>query len=142
MSAQLVTAESRGQRLRAPLLTIGGLAAATLALHVRDPHVDGSWGFCPSAALGFWCPGCGGLRGVNDLTHGDVAAAASSNLLLVLLAPLAVAALGVWTWHRWRGTTPPWPGQRATVTATTLLLVAMVVFTVLRNTPWGTWLAP
>ena len=33
-----------------------------------------SWGLCPSAALGFSCPGCGGLRAVNDLTHGDVGA--------------------------------------------------------------------
>lgn len=140
MSVQL--AEDRAQRLRAPLVTTAGLAAATLALHLRDPHVDGSWGFCPSAALGFWCPGCGGLRGVNDLTHGDVAAAASSNLLLVVLAPVAVAALAVWTWHRWRGTTPPRPGHRTTVAATTLLLVVMLVFTVLRNTPSGSWLAP
>ncbi len=80
MSALLAPAPvpSRWDRVRAPLVTIGGLGLATLALHLRDPHVGGSWGICPSAAMGFWCPGCGGLRAVNDLTHGEVASAASS----------------------------------------------------------------
>ena len=43
----------------APALTIGGLGLATLALHLRDPHAHGSWGLCPSAAIGIYCPGCG-----------------------------------------------------------------------------------
>ena len=87
---------SRWERVRSPALTIGGLAAATVALHVRDPHTRYSWGMCPSAALGLSCPGCGGLRAVNDLTHGDLAAAASSNLLLVGRDPVAVVVLGLW----------------------------------------------
>ena len=75
---------SRAQRLCSPALTFGGLALATTALRLRDPHTSGSWGFCPSKLLlGIDCPGCGGLRAVNDLTHLDVASAASSNLLLV-----------------------------------------------------------
>ena len=127
----------RWSRVRAPLLTIGGLTAATVALHFRDPHESGSWGYCPSAALGFWCPGCGGLRAVNDLTRGDVAAAASSNLLLVLLLPVAVVGLLVWTSDRWRGTR-----TRVPPAATWALVVAAGVFTLLRNTPAGTWLAP
>lgn len=39
-----------------PAVTIGGIALLTAALHLRDPHDSGSWGYCPSAALGFWCP--------------------------------------------------------------------------------------
>ena len=35
------------------------------------------------AAVGIWCPACGGLRAVNDLTNGDVLGAASSNLVFV-----------------------------------------------------------
>jgi hypothetical protein len=127
----------RWSRVRAPLLTIGGLAAATVALHYRDPHESGSWGYCPSAALGFGCPGCGGLRAVNDLTRGDVAAAVSSNLLLVLLMPVAVVGLLVWTSDRGRGTR-----TRVPPAATWALVVAAGVFTLLRNTPAGTWLAP
>ena len=82
---------TRSERMLGPALAIGGLAAATVALHLRDPHVSHSWGVCPLYALtGIYCPGCGGLRGVNDLTDGHLGAAASSNLLLVVAIPFAV----------------------------------------------------
>lgn len=137
---QLLAAPSRSQRLLAPALTLGGLAAATLALHVRDPHVQGSWGFCPTALLGLSCPGCGGLRAVNDLTHLDVAAAASSNLALVVALPFLVLGLAVWAVDRWRGRSrrPDPTLMRVTVYVGLGLLA---VFTVLRNLP-GSWLAP
>lgn len=134
-------ATSRRQRLRAPLVTAAGLGAAALALHLRDPHVSGSWGYCPSAALGFWCPGCGGLRGVNDLTHGDVVAAASSNLLLVVLGPVVLLGLAVWTHDRWTGRSRSLP-QPLVLAACAVVVVLTVAFTVLRNTPAGAWLAP
>lgn len=138
--SQLLAAPSRSQRLLAPALTLGGLAAATLALHVRDPHVQGSWGFCPTALLGLSCPGCGGLRAVNDLTHLDVAAAASSNLALVVALPFLVLGLAVWAVDRWRGRSrrPDPTLMRVTVYVGLGLLA---VFTVLRNLP-GSWLAP
>ena len=88
VATETVALRSRAERMRAPLVAIGGLAAATFALHVRDPHVSHSWGVCPLYVLtGIYCPGCGGLRAVNDLTDGHLGAAASSNLLLVLLDP-------------------------------------------------------
>ena len=132
---------TRGRRMLAPGLTIGGLALATLALHVRDPHQHGSWGFCPSAAMGVYCPGCGGLRAVNDLTHGDVGAALSSNILVTLLIPVGVVLLGVWAVDRWRGHTRsvPWTRLRPIVIA---LVTVMFVFAVVRNTGSGAWLAP
>ena len=143
MSALLAPAPvpSRWDRVRAPLVTIGGLGLATLALHLRDPHVGGSWGICPSAAMGFWCPGCGGLRAVNDLTHGEVASAASSNLLLVVLMPLAVLVLAVWTLDRWRGRSRRLP-RRLVVVGGWALLGAAGLFMLLRNTPAAPWLAP
>lgn len=128
--------------MRSPLLAIGGLSAATLALHLRDPHEQYSWGICPSAAVGLSCPGCGGLRAVNDLTHGDLAAAASSNLLFVVLVPFAVVALGLWAADRWRGagaSTVPWGRLKPFYPA---LVVAVVAFTVVRNLAFGAWLAP
>ncbi|MEP7736949.1 DUF2752 domain-containing protein [Nocardioides sp. 31GB23] len=134
----------RRERLRAPALTIGGLALATIALRLHDPHVAGSWGICPSAALGFWCPGCGGLRAVNDLTHGDVASAASSNLLLVVLMPVAVALLAAWALSRWHGRRAPRLRGRAAAVVLVAGLVVVGAFTLLRNLPLpvGTWLAP
>lgn len=132
---------SRRERVTTPLLTIGGLAAATMALHVRDPHVSHSWGLCPSAALGLSCPGCGSLRAVNDLTNGDVAAAASSNLLLVVLMPFAVVALGLWVVDGWRGTSSTIPWQRLKPLVPYLVAI-VVAFTLARNLAFGAWLAP
>lgn len=137
----LASPPTRRQRMVAPALTIGGLAAATLALNLRDPHQSGSWGFCPTAALGFACPGCGGLRAVNDLTHLDLAAAASSNLAFVVALPFAVALIALWTVRRWRGTESRADWRlRQRVAVGSLALLA--VFTVLRNLPVGAWLAP
>lgn len=118
-----------------------GLAGVT-AVGARDPHVPGSWGTCPLLALtGVSCPGCGGLRAVFDLLHGDVAAALSSNALAVVLVAgaalaWAVAAGGLVTrrsvpWERW-----------VTGRATAVVVVGLLAFSVLRNTPLAAGLAP
>ena len=133
---------SRWRRVQAPVLVAVALLAASVALHLRDPHRAGSWGFCPWLALtGTYCPGCGGLRAVNDLTHGDVAAAASSNLLFVGALPL----LGLW-WGRsvvdgWRGVRRHVDERRALL-VTYAVLGATVVFWVVRNLPFAGWLTP
>jgi hypothetical protein len=133
-------ARTRARRVVAPVATITGLAAATVALHLRDPHASGSWGYCPISLLGIYCPGCGGLRAVNDLTHGDLAGAASSNALLLLAMPLAVFLLARWAIDAWRGrqrglpALSSWPVLSVGIALTT-------VFTVARNLP-GSWLAP
>ena len=132
---------TRGRRMLAPGLTIGGLALATLALHVRDPHQHGNWGLCPSAALGIYCPGCGGLRAVNDLTNGDVGAALSSNVLVTLLIPVAIVLLGLWVVDSWRGRMR-WTDLRRVRPSAYVFLVVLAAFTVLRNLPIGSWLAP
>jgi len=134
-------AASRWRRIAWPAVTIGGLGLATLALHLRDPHVAGSWGQCPSAALGLYCPGCGGLRAVNDLTNGDLLGAASSNLALLVALPFLVAGLGLWALGRWRGVSHALPMNLVRPIAW-ISLALLGVFTVLRNLPAGSWLAP
>lgn len=134
--------ESRRERLRGPVLVAGAVLGASVLLHLRDPHASGSYGFCPWLVLtGTYCPGCGGLRAVNDLTRGDLAAAASSNLLLVGALPLLVLGWGRWLTDRWRGLARPVDGRRAVLFVTLLGAVALL-FTVLRNLPAGSWLAP
>src|SRR4051812_42007610 len=88
---------TRRERMTAPVL-VGALAVAgTWALHVRDPHASGSWGYCPWKLLtGMDCPGCGTLRAVNDLTNGDLIGAASSNLLFVAAVPVVVVLWLAW----------------------------------------------
>lgn len=133
---------SRAARLRAPLLTAGAVGAATLALHLRDPHDQGSWGLCPVyATTGLYCPGCGALRAVNDLTNLDVVGAASSNLLFVASIPLLVLFWAWWLRRAWSGG-PSGPGVRRAGPLIATMAVLMVAFAVLRNLPAGSWLAP
>lgn len=139
--AEPLVLRPKSERIRGPVLCAAGVAAATLALHVRDPHVTHSWGVCPLYALtGVYCPGCGGLRAVNDLTNGHLGQAASSNLLLVLAIPFVVVLFARWNYAAWTGretrVVPALPsGVRIG------LVVLAVVFTVARNLP-GSWLAP
>jgi hypothetical protein len=136
------TAASRWRGARAPVLVAGGLLAASVVLHLRDPHSSGSYGFCPWLALtGTYCPGCGGLRAVNDLTHGDVLGAASSNLLFVASLPF----LAVW-WLRsladgWRGRRRHLSDRAAYVALAAVLSLTML-FWVVRNLPFAGWLTP
>lgn len=114
----------------------------SVLLHVRDPHQPGSFGFCPWLVLsGTYCPGCGGLRAVNDLTHGDLAAAASSNLLFVGSLPLLAWVWVRWCRDRWHDRTRHHSERRALRTGALALGVALV-FAVFRNTTAGAWLAP
>ena len=91
--------------------------------------------------MGYPLPGCGGLGAVNNLTHGQVGAALSSNLVVTALIPVAIVLLVVWTTDRWRGRARhvPWERLRPLVAA---LLTVLVAFTVARNTGAGAWLAP
>ena len=134
-------APARWRRMVPPAALVGGLAAASLALHLRDPHERGSWGACPFAAAGFYCPGCGGLRAVNDLTNLQLGAAASSNLLFLLVIPFVVYAVARWAHGRWTGHAWVVPERRVLV-MTGLLLASMLAFAVVRNTAAGSWLAP
>lgn len=135
---------SRRQRVSPPLVLAGLVLLASLALHLRDPHQQGSWGFCPWLLLtGTACPGCGGLRAVNDLTHGRVLDAASSNLLVVSALPIAAALWARSVAQRWSGVRRPWPARRVNL-AWAVATAAGVGFWVVRNLPFDAvrWLAP
>jgi hypothetical protein len=127
--------------MRGPAIVgAAGVAAVTL-ISLRDPHGDGSYGYCPFLLItGHPCPGCGGLRAVNDLSHGDVLGAISSNVLAVAL----VGVLGVlwltWTIRRSRGEDKPM--VRLSERSGVMVIAVAVVFGIVRNTPWGSWLAP
>jgi len=132
----------RWDRIKGPTLLAGAVLGASVLLHVRDPHRGGSWGYCPWLLLtGTYCPGCGGLRAVNDLTDGDVAAAASSNLLFVVSIPFLVLAWGRTMVDRWRGVVRPISSRRHVLLACSFAAVALA-FCVVRNTGAGAWLAP
>jgi hypothetical protein len=97
----------RGRRLLGPLLTAGGVLAATAYLAAVDPNTPGHYPVCPTKALfGIDCPGCGLLRGTHDLVHGNIAGALDHNILLVVLVPLAAWLWVRWFLRAWRGTSP------------------------------------
>ncbi|CAN5142625.1 hypothetical protein BH09ACT10_BH09ACT10_02520 [soil metagenome] len=128
--------------LKSPAL-VGALGLASVGLlRVRDPHTHGAYGLCPSKyLLGFDCPGCGGLRAVNDLGNFDLGAALSSNILVVLLVAVLPVFYVVWVVRRARGDAD----ARMIVLSPRIgvvLMIVLAVFTVIRNTPWGSWLAP
>ena len=136
-----VVERTRSRLLRAPVVVGIAGASAAILLHVRDPSVDGSYGSCPFLEVtGRPCPGCGGLRAVSALTHGDVAVALSSNLLAVALVVTLVFVWASWVVKRARGTNARMlvMSDRALV----LVLVVTLAFGVARNTPWGAGLAP
>ncbi|MRJ77761.1 DUF2752 domain-containing protein [Aeromicrobium sp. SMF47] len=127
--------------LVAPAAVAAAGTAAAVLLHLRDPHDSGTYGFCPFLALtGQPCPGCGGLRAVNDLTRGDLVGALSSNALAVVLVAVLAVAWVLWVVRRSTGRRDRMivlgKGSGAAV------LGVLAVFTVVRMTPWGSWLAP
>lgn len=128
---ECVTEQTRaGGRARLfGVLGSAGLGVAALSyVALVDPHRPGAlFPVCPFRLLTGWnCPACGGLRMTHDLLHGDLAAAASDNIFLLIGIPLLAA------WSLWRIRL----GQRV-LTTTVLVIgaIAAVGWTVVRNLP-------
>lgn len=77
---------------------------------------------------------------MNDLAHGEVVAALSSNVLAVVVLLGAVVAWVVWVVRRARGQDVAL--VRLTPARVVAVTAVFLVFTLVRNTPWGAWLAP
>ncbi|WP_354639572.1 DUF2752 domain-containing protein [Kitasatospora camelliae] len=129
------------RRLGRPLAAALAVGLPTAYVALVDPNTPGRYPTCPVlAATGWWCPGCGGLRCVHALVHGDLATAAQDNLLVVLLA-FAVGLLWLgWAWSALSGS--PAPRVRFGLRQTVALTVVLALFTVLRNLPAGSAFAP
>ena len=104
------------------------LAGALVYIGLVDPHnPDSVFPICPFRLLTGWnCPGCGALRMVHDVLHGDLAAAVNDNVLLLVGIPVLVGSILL---RRRRGRSP------LTVPAAVTLAVVALAWTVVRNLP-------
>jgi len=136
VTAERVDTRSRGRRLVAPLVTAAATVGALGYLFAVDPNEPGHYPLCPTKALfGIDCPGCGCMRGLYALTHGDVAAAANHNHLLLLAVPIAIVFWILWVVRAWRGVSPAVSLRtfRLRNRALVIALVVMLAFGVIRN---------
>jgi hypothetical protein len=124
-----------------PLLVAAAAGGALGVLAAVDPHQPGHYPTCPFLALtGWFCPGCGSLRALHDLTQLDVAGAWGMNPLLLVVLPFLLVTWVLWTRRRVLDAPKSWllPGW-----AVLGILGLMVAYGVARNVPaLAPWLAP
>ena len=100
-------------------------------LFIFNPATSGFYPFCPLHRLTGWlCPGCGSLRAIHELLHGNVVAAFRLNALLVVALPVLAGLAVRWGYRRHRGRPVPFgvSGRAFWVGFTIVLL-----FGILRN---------
>jgi hypothetical protein len=119
------------------------VAAATVVIFLFNPTQNAFYPRCLLyVTTGLYCPGCGSLRCVYQLSHGHIVAALHDNLLLVLALPV----IGVYVWRSARCWLKGEPLPRILLNPrwVTVLVIAVILFTILRNIPGApfNWLAP
>jgi hypothetical protein len=128
---------------RAVLPALGVAAAALIGagfVTAVDPNAAGHYPTCPFLAVtGWYCPGCGALRAVHALGHGDLMMALARNPLTVVVVGYLAVTWVLWFRRSARGRplrrlAPPWVLYG--------VLAAILAFWVLRNVPGWTWLSP
>lgn len=122
----------------------GGVLAAVVGAFAYvgtvDPNEPGHYPVCPLLRLtGVYCPGCGGLRSAYAFAHGEWVTALEANALAVAGYVAFAVLWTVWVVRVVRGRSmridlgPVWLWS---------LGAWVLVFTVVRNLPFGGWLHP
>jgi hypothetical protein len=122
--------------LAAPLLVAASATVACAAIWVGDPTTPhGPLPVCPTKALlGIDCPGCGSMRMLYSLMHGDLPAAVRFNALGLVALGFLVWAYVAWTCGRLQGRQiRSWQHRRWAATVTLVLTTAWFV---VRNIPF------
>jgi len=125
---------------RAPVLAAAAVVAFTGVVALSNPFAHHLTPPCPfHAVTGLWCPLCGGTRAVWAASHGQFRLMLQANALLPLIA-IGVA----WWWLAWLGRATGWwrlPALRGRAVGT-IVVTVLIAFTVLRNLPGFSGLAP
>ncbi|MER5554439.1 DUF2752 domain-containing protein [Streptomyces sp. NPDC002793] len=131
---------SRLRRLAVPVGVMAAVVGAFGYVAAVDPNEPGHYPVCPMLRFtGLLCPGCGGLRSAHAFAHGDLATALGSNALAVVGFVVLAAVWLLWTVRASRGR----PLQIDVAPFYWWALGAvLLVFSVVRNLPFGSALAP
>jgi hypothetical protein len=122
---------------RWPALFLAALVAfgvGLVLLELFDPATSGIFPPCPLRYLtGWYCPGCGSLRAIHQLLHGNLRAAWALNPLTVVLLPFLTYGLASFALVELRGRGLPQPFLRAGWIRA--LCAAIILFGIARNIP-------
>jgi hypothetical protein len=109
-------------------------AGAVVMLRVFDPATSGIFPPCPVRYwTGWYCPGCGSLRAIHQLLHGNLRAAWALNPLTMVLLPFLTYGLASFALFEIRGKGLPQPFLRAVWIRA--LCAAIILFGIMRNLP-------
>ncbi|MEZ0051555.1 hypothetical protein ABIA30_002563 [Mycobacterium sp. MAA66] len=121
--------------LVAPLAVAVAAGSACCLVWAGNPTVPGGpIPVCPTKALfGIDCPGCGSLRMLYSVMHGDVPTALKYNAVGLVALVLLVWAYGAWAYGRIAGRrVRSWQQHRW---AAASVLAVVCVWSVIRNLP-------
>ncbi|MFE3515714.1 DUF2752 domain-containing protein [Streptomyces sp. NPDC059166] len=131
---------TRLRRLAAPAGVMAAVVGAFGYVATVDPNEPGHYPVCPLLRLtGLLCPGCGGLRSAHAFAHGDLLTALGANAAAVAGYLVFAVVWVVWAVRASRGRPVRIGLAPAHWWAVGAVLLA---FSVVRNLPFGSWLAP
>lgn len=128
------------RRLAVPGGVLAAVVGAFAYVGAVDPNQPGHYPVCPLLRFtGVYCPGCGGLRSAHAFVHGDLSAALTDNALAVAGYFVFAAVWTFWVVRAARGRPVRFDLGPVHLWSVGALLL---VFTVVRNLPFGGWLHP
>jgi hypothetical protein len=106
-----------------------------ILLRLFDPAHSLVFPPCPLHYFtGMYCPGCGSLRAIHALLHGDLRQAVAMNVLTVILLPFIGYGLASEIYRHFRSR--PLPGTMLPASWIRALFVVIVLFGIARNLPF------
>ncbi|MCM2576505.1 DUF2752 domain-containing protein [Streptomyces sp. MTZ3.1] len=129
------------RRTAVPLAVLASVGSAFGYVGAVDPNTPGHYPLCPLLHFtDILCPGCGGLRSAHALAHGDLLTALGSNVPVVAGSAVFAVVWTVWLLRCVRGR--PAPAVALGFVHWWSLAAAVALFTLVRNLPFGSALAP
>jgi hypothetical protein len=128
---------------RCTLAAAAAVVCGLVVLFLIDPAGSSAFPLCPLHAMtGLHCPGCGTLRALHQLLHGNLRAALGLNPLMVCSLPF----VAYWCLGELMRGVGGWRLPRLFLPAAWIwvLLGVIVLFGIVRNIPYYPWslLAP